>query len=101
VVRLRFGNLLENSFGSFPQPRRDGPVEIRLDLGSVGGNGSDVGDVVAFFEGWDRVDVQDDTGDGSAGFEYDFAEIVGDKADFHALLNLTYAQKLTLSEVVG
>src|SRR5262252_6720319 len=51
-------------------------------------NGADVCNVVAFLEGWDRVDVQDDTGDRSAGFEYDFAEIVGNKADLHALLNI-------------
>src|SRR5262245_5355730 len=63
-------------------------AKIRFDLGGVGGNGGDVGNVVAFFEGWCRVDVQDDTGDGSAGFEYEFSEIVGDKADFHALLNI-------------
>src|SRR5215469_2173817 len=61
---------------------------IRCRLGGVGGNGADVGNVVAFLEGWDRVDVQDDTGDGSAGFEYDFAEIVGDQAELHALLNI-------------
>jgi hypothetical protein len=61
--------------------------KIRL-LGGLDGNGADVCNVVAFFEGWYRVDVQDDTGDGSASFEYDFAEIVGDKADFHALLNI-------------
>jgi hypothetical protein len=63
-------------------------AKIGLDLGGVGGNGGDVCNVVAFFEGRDGVDVQDDTGDGSADFEYDFAEIVGDKADFHALLNI-------------
>jgi hypothetical protein len=63
-------------------------TKIRLDLGGVGGNGGDVCNVVSFFEGWDRVDVQDDTGDGSAGFEYEFAEIIGDEADFHALLNI-------------
>jgi len=63
-------------------------AKIRLDLRSVGGNGGDVCYVVAFLERWDSVDVQDDTGDGSAGFEYELAEIVGDKADFHALLNV-------------
>src|SRR4029077_17035595 len=63
-------------------------AKIRLDLGSVGGNCGYVCNVVAFFKGWNRVDVQDDTGDGSAGFEYEFAEIVCDKADFHALLNI-------------
>ncbi len=63
-------------------------AKIRLDLRSVGGNGGDVCNVVAFLERWDRVDVQDDTGDGSAGFEYELAEIVGDKADFHAFLNI-------------
>src|SRR5215475_2506195 len=63
-------------------------AQIRSDLGSVGGNGADVRNVVAFFEGWDRVDVQDDTGDRSAGFEYNFAEVVGNIADFHALLNI-------------
>ena len=62
--------------------------EIRLDLGGVLGNSADVCNVVAFFEGWDRIDVQYDTGDWSAGFEYDFAEIVGDKADFHAFPNI-------------
>ena len=63
-------------------------ARIRLDLGGVDGNRGNVCNVVPLFEGWDRVDVQDDTGDGSAGFEYDFAEIVGYKADFHALLNI-------------
>ena len=63
-------------------------AKIRLDLRSVGGNGGDVCNVVTFLEGWDCVDVQDDAGDGSAGFEYEFAEIVGDEADFHALLNI-------------
>jgi len=75
----------------------------RPDLGSVGGNGSDVCNVVAFFEGWDRVDVQDDTGDGSAGFEYELAEIVGDKADFHALLNIgtTLHKRVPNARAVG
>jgi hypothetical protein len=63
-------------------------AKIGLDLGGVGGNGGDVCNVVPFFEGRDCVDVEDDTGDGSADFEYDFAEIVGDKTDFHALLNI-------------
>jgi hypothetical protein len=62
--------------------------KIRPDLGGLDRNGADVCNVVAFLEGWDRVDVQDDTGDGSAGFEYDFTEIVGDKPDFHSLLNI-------------
>ena len=66
-------------------------TKIRLNLRSVGGNGGDVCNVIAFLERWDRVDVQDDTGDRSAGFEYDLAEIVGDKADFHALLNIATA----------
>src|SRR5215469_9070694 len=60
----------------------------RSRLGGVGGNHTDVSNVIAFFEGWDRVDVQDDTGDRSPGFEDNFAEVVGDKADFHALLNV-------------
>ena len=54
----------------------------------MGGNGADICDVVAFLEGWDRVDMEDDTRDGSAGFVYEFAEVVGDKADFHAHLNI-------------
>ena len=54
----------------------------------MGGNDADVCNVVAFFERRDRIDVQDDTGDRSAGFEYKFAEVVGDKADFHALLHV-------------
>ena len=62
--------------------------QIQIRLGGMGGNGADVCNVVASFEGWDRVDVQDDAGDGSAGFECKFAKIVGDKADFHALLNI-------------
>src|SRR5215471_4906315 len=62
------------------------PNQIRL--GCVGSNRSDVCNIVTFFEGWDCIDVQDDTGDGSAGFEYKFAEIVGYIADFHALLNI-------------
>ena len=54
----------------------------------MGGNDADVCNVIALFERWDRVDVQDDAGDWSAGFEYKFAEVVGNKADFHALLNV-------------
>ena len=38
--------------------------EAEANLGGVGGNGSDVCNVVAFFKGWDCVDVQDDTGNG-------------------------------------
>src|SRR5262249_49668943 len=78
-------------------------AKIRLDLGGVGGNGADICNVVAFFEGWNRVDVEDDTGDGSAGFEYEFAEIVGDKADFHALLNIgtTLHKRVPNARAVG
>src|SRR5215475_13945558 len=78
-------------------------AQIRSDLGSVGGNGGDVCNVVAFFEGWDRVDVQDDTGDGSAGFEYQLAEVVGDKTDFHSLLNIgtTLHQRIPNTGAVG
>src|SRR5215831_13232082 len=36
------------------------PNQIRLR--GAGGNSSDVCNVVAFFQGWERVDVQDDTG---------------------------------------
>src|SRR5215471_3128855 len=77
--------------------------KIRLDLGGVSGNGGDVCNVVAFFQGWDRVDVQDDTGDGSAGFEYEFAEIVGDKADFHALfiIGTTLHKRVPNARAVG
>ena len=69
----------------------------------MGGNGADVRNVVAFFERWDRVDVQDDTRDGSAGFEYDFAEIVADKADFHALLNIgtTFHKRVPNARAIG
>ena len=69
----------------------------------MGGNGADVRNVVAFFEGWDCVDVQDDTGDGSAGFEYDFAEVVGDKADLHAFLNIgtTLHKRVPNARAVG
>ena len=63
-------------------------AKMRLNLGGVGRNGADVCNVVAFFEGWDGVDVQDYAGDGSASFEYELAEIVGDEAYFHALLNI-------------
>src|SRR5437899_9415077 len=78
-------------------------AKIRLDLGSVGGNGGYVCNVVAFFEGWDRVDVQDDTGDGSARFQYESAEVVGDKADFHALLNIatTLHKRVPNARAVG
>ena len=78
-------------------------AKIRLDLRRVCGNGGDVCNVVAFFEGWDCVDVQDDTGDGSAGFEYDFAEIIGDKADFHALMNIgtTLHKRVPNARAVG
>ena len=43
-------------------------AKSRSDLGSVGSSDANVCNVVAFFERWDCVDVQDDTGDGSAGF---------------------------------
>ena len=81
--------------------RRLYPDQIRL--GGVGGNGGDVCNIVAFFEGWDRVDVQDDTGDGSASFEYELAEIVGDEADFHALLNIgtTLHKRVPNARAVG
>ena len=77
--------------------------KTRLDSGGVGGNGTDVCNVVAFLEGWDSVDVQDDTGDGSAGLEHDFAEIIGDKADFHALLNVgpTLHKRVPNARAVG
>ena len=69
----------------------------------MGSNGADVCNVVAFLEGWDRVDVQDYTGDGSTGFESDLAEIVGDKADFHALLNIgtTLHKRVPNARAVG
>jgi len=78
-------------------------AKIRLDLGGVGGNGADVCNVVAFFEGRDCVDVQDDTGERSSGFEYDFAEIVRDKADFHALLDIgtTLHKRVPNARAVG
>ena len=78
-------------------------AKMRLNLGGVGRNGTDVCNVVAFFEGWDRVDVQDDTGDGSASFEYELAEIVGDEADFHALLNIgtTLHKRVPNARAVG
>ena len=78
-------------------------ARIRLDLGGVDGNRGNVCNVVPLFEGWDRVDVQDDTGDGSAGFEYEFAEVVSDKADFHALLNIgtTLHKRVPNARAVG
>src|SRR5215470_6611376 len=78
-------------------------IQNQIRLGGVGGNGGDVCNVVALSEGWNRVDVQDDTGDGSAGFEYNFAEVVGDKADFHALLNIgtTLHERVPNSRAVG
>ena len=57
-------------------------AEIRPDLGRMGSNDPDICYVVAFLKRRDCIDVQDDTGDGSADLEYDFAEIIGDKADF-------------------
>jgi hypothetical protein len=47
--------------------------------------------------------VQDDTGDGSAGFEYNFAEVVSDKADFHALLHIatTLHKRVPNARTVG
>ena len=53
-------------------------------LRGVGGGDADIGDVVAFFEGGDGVDVEDDAGDGGAGLSDGFAEVVGDGAEFHA-----------------
>src|SRR5580693_5854097 len=78
-------------------------ANLRLDSGGVGGNGTDICNVVASLEGWDRVDVQDDTGDGSAGFEYKFAKIVGDESDFHALLNIgtTLHKRIPNARAVG
>src|SRR5215471_8316720 len=54
----------------------------------MGGYSTDVCDVVSFFERWDCIDMQDDTGDGSVGFQYELTVIVGNKADFHALLHV-------------
>src|SRR5271169_881616 len=87
-TKERVGRGMHTSNVSKDEDHRLFLAKIRLDLRSAGGNGGDVCNVVAFLERWDRVDVQDDTGDGSAGFEYELAEIVGDKADFHALLNI-------------
>src|ERR1700752_3473519 len=87
---------------SINTPKRKTGARFRA-LGGVGGNGADVCDVVAFFEGRDYVDVQDDPGDGSSGFEYDFAEIVRDKADFHALLDIgtTLHKRVPNARAVG
>ena len=87
-TKERVGRGMHTSKVSKDEDHRLFLAKIRLDLRSVDGNRGDVCNVVAFLERWDRVDVQDDTGDGSAGFEYELAEIVGDKADFHALLNI-------------
>jgi hypothetical protein len=55
-------------------------------LGCVRGYDPDVCKVVAFFQGGNRVDVEDDAGDGSANFADTFAEIVRDIAELHAFL---------------
>jgi len=40
-----------------PENHRLFLVKIRSDLGGVSGNDGDVCNIVAFLEGWDRVDV--------------------------------------------
>ena len=78
-------------------------IQNRIGLGGVGSNDADVCNVVALFEGWNRVDVQHNAGDRSADFEDEFAEIVGNKADFHALLNVgaTLHQRVPNARAVG
>src|SRR5713101_4616580 len=56
----------------------------RRGLRGVGAGDAEVGDVVAFFEGGDGVDVEDDAGNGGARFGDDFADVVGDGAELHA-----------------
>src|SRR5258707_15772562 len=57
---------------------------MRSSSGSVGGGDAQVGDIVALFEGRDGVDVENDGGYGGAGFGDDFADVIGDGAEFHA-----------------
>src|SRR5215469_11314048 len=47
--------------------------------------------------------MQEDARDRSAGFEYDLAEIVGDKTDFHPLLNIgtTLHKRVPNARAVG
>src|SRR5260370_14331873 len=53
-------------------------------LRGVSGNDAEVGDVVSFFQRGDGVDVENDSGDGSAGLGDDFADVVGDGAELHS-----------------
>ena len=48
------------------------------------GGDAEVGNVVAFFERRNGVDVEDYPGDGGARLGDDFADIVGDGAEFHS-----------------
>jgi len=50
----------------------------------VGGGDAEVGNVVAFFERRNGVDVEDYRGDGGARLGDDFADVVGDGAEFHS-----------------
>ena len=67
------------------------PSQISSNSWGMGSYSSDVCDVVSFFERWDCIEMQDDAGDGSVGFEYELAKIVGNKTDFHALLHIRTA----------
>ena len=51
-----------------------------LGHGGVCGDHTNVGDVVAFFQRRDGVEVKDDAGDGGAGLQNGLAEVVGDVA---------------------
>ena len=59
-TKERVGRGMHTSNVSKDEDHRLFLAKIRLDLRSVGGNGGDVRNVVAFLERWDRVDVQDD-----------------------------------------
>src|SRR5207245_8284392 len=83
--RLASFEMTEGAVGG--KKSRPAPFEMtswRSGLGSVGGRDAEVGDVVAFFERGDGVDVEYDAGDGGARLGDDFADVVGDGAELHA-----------------
>jgi len=58
--------------------------QLAANSGSVRGDDAEVRDVIALFKGGDSVDVEDDGGDGSAGFGDHLPSVVGNGAELHS-----------------